>query len=251
MATRPVFFVSKPDAGFVRVEDASFQWFPGMSLAQKQRSIESMQAAAKELAPESRLLEISTKSADAAGRALSGFELRLKVQGQSMSVESLFQGSKLCQADNGVSGPYQELYAQDAVAAKRDPRLAHCRLAGFRFFGEDWPLDAWPPKRGQKDALPPSAFYDFLYFQALLQQPELAAKAESYDGFTDLEFTPGKSDNCQAFAAALFVSLEAASRADAGIPSPQALAASAASYREGARRLGLYANAKALWPGQP
>ncbi|MBD5416292.1 MAG: hypothetical protein HDR50_01120 [Desulfovibrio sp.] len=248
MATRPVFFVTTPAESWVRVEEVSFQWFPGMSLAQKRRSIDAMQAAAHALAPKASLLEISTKSAEADGRALSGFELCLEAHGRRMPVESLFQGSKLCRAGNGVAGPYQELYAEDAVAAKRDSRLAKCHLAGFRFFDEDWPLDAWPPRDGQKDALPPSAFYDYLYFRALGQQPELASKACGYAGFTDLEFTPGKSDNCQAFSAALFTALTAAAKADARIPAPGALAASAASFPEGAKRLGLYAAATALWP---
>ncbi len=248
MATRPVFFVTTPAEAWVRVEEVSFQWFPGMSLAQKRRSIDAMQAAAHTLAPGKSLLEISTKSAEADGRALSGFELCLEAHGKRMAVESLFQGSKLCRAGNGVAGPYQELYAGDAVDAKRDPRLAHCHLAGFRLFDEDWPLAPWPPGPGRKDALPPSAFYDYLYFRALLQQPALAAKACGYDGFTDLEFTPGKSDNCQAFSAALFAALTAAARADAHIPGPAALGASAAAFREGAERLGLYAAATALWP---
>lgn len=248
MATRPVFFVTTPGESWVRVEEVGFQWFPGMSLAQKRRSIDAMQAAAHALVPRCALLEISTKSPDADGRALSGFELMLEARGKRMAVESLFQGSKLCRAGSGVDGPYQELYAEAAVDAKRDPRLARCDLAGFRLFDEDWPLDAWPPKAGQTDALPPSAFYDYLYFRALGQQPELAAKARAFGGFTDLEFTPGKSDNCQAFSAALFVALSAASSADAHIPTPEALAASAATFRAGAGRLGLYAAATALWP---
>ena len=248
MATRPVFFVTTPAESWVRVEEVSFQWFPGMSLAQKRRSIDAMQAAARALAPKAAMLEISTKSAEADGRALSGFELMLEDHGKRMAVESVFQGSKLCRAGSGLAGPYQELYGDDAVLAKRDPRLAHCDLAGFRLFAEDWPLDAWPPEDGHKDALPPSAFYDYLYFRALLQQPELAAKARAFDGFTDLEFTPGKSDNCQAFSAALFVALSAAAKADAHIPAPATLAASPAAFREGSKRLGLYASATALWP---
>ena len=248
MATRPVFFVTTPGESWVRVEDVSFQWFPGMSRAQKRRSIDAMQAAARALAPKATLLEISTKSADESGRALSGFELMLEAHGQRMAVESVFQGSKLCRAGSGIAGPYQDLYGDDAVLAKRDPRLAHCDVAGFRLFDEDWPLSPWPPEDGRKDALPPSAFYDYLYFRALARQPELAAKACAFGGFTDLEFTPGKSDNCQAFSAALFVALSAAARTDARIPAPAALAASAAAYREGAKRLGLYALATALWP---
>ena len=249
MASRPVFFVTTPDKGWVRVEMVSFEWFPGMSLAQKRRSIDAMQEAAQKDAPGLSLLEISTKSAAADGRALSGFELCLEAHGKRMPVESLFQGSKLCRAAEGVAGPYQALYGEDAVTAKRDPRLATCHMAGFRLFAEDWPLSPWPPTaHGQKDALPPSAFYDYLYFRALLQQPELAAKACAFGGFTDLEFTPGKSDNCQAFSAALFASLTAAAQSGASTPKPADLAASQAAFRQGAAALGLYASATALWP---
>ena len=249
MASRPVFFVTTPQKGWVRVEMVSFEWFPGMSLAQKRRSIDAMQAAAQKLAPDCSLLEISTKSAAADGRALSGFELCLDARGKRMPVESLFQGSKLCRAPGGAAVPYQDLYGEDAVTAKRDPRLAACHLAGFRLFDEDWPLSPWPPMTpGQADALPPSAFYDFLYFRALLQQPALAAKARAFDGFTDLEFTPGKSDNCQAFSAALFVSLTAAAQAGGPTPEPAALVASQATFRKEAASLGLYAAATALWP---
>lgn len=248
MATRPVFLVTTPGSGWVRVEDVSFEWFPGMSLAQKRRSIDAMQAAAHALDPKCHLLEISTKSAEADGRALSGFELCLEAHGKRMAVESVFQGSKLCRVPDGVAGPYEALYGADPVSAKRDPRLAHCELAGFRLFDEDWPLDPWPPKPGEDGALPPSAFYDYLYFRALIGEPELAARACAFGGFTDLEFTPGKSDNCQAYAAALFVALTRAARADRAIPDPATLAASAASYREGAKRLHLYATAMALWP---
>lgn len=248
MATRPVFFVTTPEQGWVRVETVSFQWFPGMSLAQKRRSIAAMQAAAQAGANGRALLEISTKSPDGTGRALSGFDLCLEIGGRRMPVESVFQGSKLCRAGAGHSDPCQDLYTQDAVTAKRDPRLAACRVTGFRLFDEDWPLDPWPPETGREDALPPSAFYDFLYFRALLQQPGLAASAGSYGGFTDLEFTPGRSDNCQAFSAALFVALASASGADGDIPAPSALAASGQAFRAGARRLRLYASATALWP---
>ena len=248
MATRPVFFVTTPGESWVRIEDVSFQWFPGMSLAQKRRSIDAMQAAAHQAAPKASLLEISTKSADADGRALSGFELMLEAHGERMAVESVFQGSKLCRTGSGVAGPYQDLYGDDPVMAKRDPRLSQCELAGFRLFDEEWPLTAWPPEPGRKDALPPSAFYDYLYFRALAAQPKLAATACGYAGFTDLEFTPGKSDNCQAYSAALFVALTEAAKRDAHIPAPSTLAASASAFREGAAKLGLYASATALWP---
>ena len=54
---------------------------------------------------------------------------------------------------------------------------------------------------------PKTAFYDWLYLTALRQNPERAAVLLEYDGFTDIEFNPQKSLNCQAKAAALYVSL--------------------------------------------
>ncbi len=38
MATRPVFFPGSGKGSWVRLEEADFEWHPGMSLAQKQRS---------------------------------------------------------------------------------------------------------------------------------------------------------------------------------------------------------------------
>lgn len=245
MAQRPVFVVTDQAHGWVRVETVGFTWFPGMSLAQKRRSIDAMQAAARQRFPEVSFLEISTKSADADGRALSGFELCLEAGGgRRMSVESVFQGSKVCRpahAGGSPSGPFQELYDQDAVTAKRDPRLSACHVQGFRFFDTDWPVaDA---DAGGSPPLPPSAFYDFLYFRALTRQPALAARALAFGGFTDLEFTPGRSDNCQAFSAALFAALTRGQ----GREEVAALAASGEAFRAGAHRLGCYAGAATLW----
>ena len=53
--------------------------------------------------------------------------------------------------------------------------------------------------------MPRTAFYDCLYVQALLENPQLAGVVLSYDAFTDIAFNPQRSLNCQARAAALFV----------------------------------------------
>ena len=66
---------------------------------------------------------------------------------------------------------------------------------GFEFFGEEFP------------SLPRTAFYDWLYINALQQNEHLAKKLLSFSGFTDIEFNPEKSINCQAHSAALYVSL--------------------------------------------
>lgn len=54
---------------------------------------------------------------------------------------------------------------------------------------------------------PKTIFYDWLYINAVLENPLLAAELLKYNAFTDIEFNPEKSINCQAKAAALFVAL--------------------------------------------
>ena len=55
--------------------------------------------------------------------------------------------------------------------------------------------------------MPKTAFYDWLYIGALLENEQLASQVLVYDAFTDIEFNPDRSLNCQARSAALFVAL--------------------------------------------
>ncbi|MBK6435536.1 MAG: hypothetical protein IPF83_06455, partial [Rhodanobacteraceae bacterium] len=80
--------------------------------------------------------------------------------------------------------------------AKGDERIQSSgRLLGFRFFGAEWELE------------PLTAFYDWLYINALRKQPDLVERVVQYSAFTDIEFNPTRSINCQAYSAALFMSL--------------------------------------------
>ncbi len=172
----------------------SFTWFPGLSVAQKQRSIDSLHAAAGSQVAGGRILEISSKSRDSLGVALSAFNLTFApAPGEPpMSVECAFQGSKVFTG----GGPFTDLYRKTSREAKRDERLHKSgNLVAFRFRGEDWPLQ------------PPTAFYDWLYLNALSQHPGLAAEVLEYSAFTDIEFNPERSLNCQARSVALFVAL--------------------------------------------
>jgi hypothetical protein len=69
------------------------------------------------------------------------------------------------------------------------------RLVAFEFDGIRWDLE------------PKTAFYDWLYIHALLENPQLAEEVKEYDAFTDIEFNPNRQINCQAAAAALYISL--------------------------------------------
>ncbi len=169
-----------------------FEWHPGLSAQQKKRSVASLHRAASEMGI-SPVLEVSTKSESEMGRRLSAFNLTLDA-GEDMTfpVEAAFQGSKVFQR----GGPYWGMYGLSGRQIKRDERLK-CSgdLKGFDFLGDTWGLE------------PKTAFYDWLYMKALSQHPKLAAEVTGYAAFSDIEFNPKKSINCQASSVALFVSL--------------------------------------------
>ena len=54
---------------------------------------------------------------------------------------------------------------------------------------------------------PLTAFYDWLYVNALKQNPQLHEEVMQYQAFADREFNPKKSINCQAYSIAMFVAL--------------------------------------------
>jgi hypothetical protein len=185
MAERPLFIPVLEGPRFVRVRAVSFQWFPGLSFAQKQRSADSLHAAARQIPGIDKVLEISSKSREDLGVALSAFNLSFTPAGteQPLTVECAFQGSKVF----AQGGPYTDLFSKSSRDAKRDERLRGSGpLVGFRFLGADWALE------------PKTAFYDWLYLQALDAQPEAANAVTEYSAFTDIEFNPEKSLNCQA-----------------------------------------------------
>lgn len=193
MAQRPVFTPRKRKP-YVDVFNPEFVWNGGLSPTQKKKNIIALHQAFNARFPEKKVLEISSKSSEDPGIRLSAFHLEKYVPelGKSVPVECVFQGSKVFAA----GGPYTDLYTATARKAKKDSRLSTSgMLKGFRFNGRAFPLN------------PTTAFYDWLYINALLENPELAEGLKAYDAFTDIEFNPNKSLNCQARAAALFVAL--------------------------------------------
>jgi len=194
MAERPIFLADPYGPALVRTHMVSFKWFPGMALSQSQKSIESLHCEAKNTLRVDKVLEISSKSKDPLGVSLSAFNLMIKTvkYEKEFSLECAFQASKVFEE----GGPYTDLLAAKSIDAKRDTRLKESgRLIGFRFFGVDWEL------------VPRTAFYDWLYINALVRQPSLAQRVMQYRAFSDIAFNPERSINCQAYAAALYVSL--------------------------------------------
>ena len=193
MAVRPVFVAESGGPKWVRSVDVEFKWHSGLAATQKAKSRDSLHAAARHLGLHN-LLEVSSRSGHELGRQLSAFRLKVEVEGTGhITVESVFQGSKVFAG----FGPCHDLYSVEPQVAKR---LARERDRGdlieFRLMGETWEL------------VPRTAFYDWVYLQGLSNQTtSVLGQLEEYDAFTDIEFNPEKSFNCQAHSCALAVAL--------------------------------------------
>lgn len=194
MAVRPIFVPSPTGSTLVRTHMIDFQWYPGMALSQAQKSVDSLHQEGRRALNVDRILEISSKSREALGVKLSAFNLMIRTvrYNREFSLECAYQASKVFER----GGPFTDLLDRKSIEAKRDPRLNQFgRLIKFRFFGSEWDLE------------PRTAFYDWLYLNALYKQPELAEEVITYRAFSDIAFNPERSINCQAYAAALYVSL--------------------------------------------
>ena len=193
MATRPV-YVPVNQAPFLSSHMIEFSWNAGFAASQKKKNIVALHEAYGKRFPDSKVLEISSKSLQELGVKLSAFNLKKYVPQLEVyiPVECVFQGGKVF--TNG--GPYTDLYEKTSREAKKDERLKTSgTLEKFFFDGKEIP------------STPKTAFYDWIYINSLLENPELAEGLLEYEAFTDIEFNPGKSINCQAKAAAVYVSL--------------------------------------------
>ena len=193
MAKRPVFIAKKNELG-VQTEYIEFEWFSGMSIKQKQRSIHALHSEFYKKFSHYKVLEVSSKSEEKLGIELSAFNLKTKTVGNNFefSVETAFQSSKIFEH----GGPYRDLLEKTSREAKMDNRLRTSgKLISFNFFGKNIPTK------------PMTLFYDWLYINVLLKNDQYIHEILKYDSFTDIEFNFEKSINCQAYSAALFVSL--------------------------------------------
>lgn len=192
MAKRPVFMVSF-DKLFFKKEDIQFKYFNGFSVKQKQKSIDSLHNEYLKRFNEHKVLEISSKSDNELGVKLSAFNLKIRTnKGKEISVESAFQASKVF--ENG--GPYTDLLYVDSRISKKDKRIRNSgNIVAFRFDGRNFEIE------------PKTFFYNWLYINTLNLNKELGDRLIEFDAFTDIEFNPKKSLNCQAEAAAIYVSL--------------------------------------------
>lgn len=190
MAIRPFFMIS--DSEIFKEDNCEFTFYTGFALSQKQKSIASLHEQILKKYSNAKILEVSRKSENPIGIALSAFNLTLPINNNEYPVENIFQSSKVFSS----GGPYRDLLFEHPRDAKRDERLkASGKLIGFQLNGNTWELE------------PKTMFYDWLYVHALYRNKNLTKEIIKYDTFTDIEFNPQKSFNCQARSVAIFVSL--------------------------------------------
>jgi hypothetical protein len=206
MAERPVFIPVSGSQELVKEIFFNLAWNPGFAPVQKKKNVMALHEAAARSGWTS-LLEISSKSEEKLGQHLSAFHLKVRAENLGeIKLECAFQGSKVFEK----GGPYTDLYLVDPKDAKRDPRLQESgRLTGFRFKDFSFALE------------PKTIFYDWLYVNAIYPHREWLERLYKYEGFTDIEFNPSKSINCQARSCALFVSLMKNNLLHQAVASPQ------------------------------
>ena len=209
MAIRPVFKAQFEGAVLVETLNIEFEWFAGLHVTQKQKSIRSLHEAfhLQYQYPHTQVLEVSSKSEIELGVQLSAFNLMLdRKKKKKISVESIFQASKVF----SQGGPYTDLMYMSSRDAKKDERLKNSgHLVAFEYQHTRWALQ------------PKTAFYDWIYLNALNLNDDLKQHVLKFDTFTDIEFNPKKSINCQAYALALFVALSKRKLLVNGVIPPQ------------------------------
>lgn len=191
MAIRPV-YLAKDEFPYYEKIDVEFKYYTGFSLKQKQKSFLSLHEAYLKENSNRKILEVSTKSNEKIGIKLSAFSLMIRTSKREYSVECAFQGSKVF--ENG--GPYIDLMNKTSREAKKDDRIRNSgHLIKFSYFGRDFALE------------PKDYFYNWIYINTLSLKDDLKKDVLQYDSFTDIEFNPAKSINCQAKSVAIFVGL--------------------------------------------
>lgn len=193
MANRPYFKIGNGTSNFFIEEYVDFDFFTGFSIVQKRKSIESLHSAIRQKELDAKILEVSRRSESRLGINLSAFNLTFEYEpNRFIPVENVFQSSKVFA--NGKQ--YLDLLTVTPSEAKTDERLKNSgAVIKFRLKDVDW------------DTNPLTMFYDYIYLSALQKNQDLYNQLMQFDIFTDIEFNPKKSINCQARTVAIFVTL--------------------------------------------
>lgn len=191
MAKRPAWTITD---NTVVHKDFEFEWNGGFAISQKQKNITNLHEAIHSITG-GNALEISSKGMVPLGKEMSAFSLRYN----GIALENVFQSAKKYE----FGGPYTDLLSVTPKEAKRDDRhTSSGRLMSFCYANEEWPLD------------PKTLFYDYIFIEALIQNFGTDLDLSSYEWFTDIEFNPQKSINCQARSVAIYKLLQKEKRFD-------------------------------------
>lgn len=193
MSTRAVFFIKEERPYYFR-RLIEFEYVPGLSPAQKKKNVENLRQAVESKFPEAKLLEISTKSFDPTGEALSPFRLTLRLPSlkKDFPIENIFQASKVFEQ----GGPYVDLLGTTPLEAKRDERLNNSgEVVHFAMEAKKYP------------AHPSTAFYTWLYFLAIRTRPLFAKRLLAFNAFSDIENAKDPKGGNQAMACCMYVSM--------------------------------------------
>lgn len=205
MASRPV-FVSLDVYPYYKQIDVEFVFHSGFALSQKQKNIVEVHKAFKLKCPDKRILEISSKSTELIGTRLSAFNVLYDLDGFKTSLEAIFQGSKVFE----YGGPYHDIYKKGPIEAKKDPRIKESgKIIGFDLNGKEFPSD------------PKDFFYNWIYSSAIYSNIDLLDQFQEFDAFTDIEFNPKKSLNCQARTVAILRGLSECGKLKEAMSSPE------------------------------
>ena len=206
MANRPIFIATNNETKLFEERGIEFKFYNGFSITQKSKSIKSLHESAKEMGI-AKILEVSTKSDSKIGWALSAFNLMVDFDGdRQISLECAFQGSKVFEGNV----QYKDLYEVESIKAKKDERLRNSgNIIGFEFESNFWENE------------PKTAFYDYMYISTLYRNHrDIVDELMEYEVFSDIEFNPKRSINCQARTCAILVSLVNLDLIDDALKSP-------------------------------
>lgn len=193
MAARPVFLTNQNKPYFSEY-NVNFVYNNGFAPCQKKKNIIAIHNAFHKDNSDKKVLEISSKSFDEIGVKLSAFNLMLYVEslGKSMPVEIMYHSGKIYKD----SGRHLEILNMTPKESKK--YLYQNKFGLIEYF-------VFENQRVEVDDF--CDFYNWLYIKALLENEYISSELLKYEAFTDVEYNPSRSKNCQARSAAMFVSL--------------------------------------------
>ena len=118
--------------------EVEFDWYPGFSISQKQKSIISLHSNYREFYPNQKVLEISSKSSKEIGVRLSAFNLKYSSEylKKTVSVETVFQAAKVFEGEETPNVEIMNMNPNEAksyIKTKQSRKLKKFILGDIEF----------------------------------------------------------------------------------------------------------------------